>query len=841
MAEGCPVVEDDHMHTGIYVHSQVAAASYCACHVALDLVCIFMISRVTRTAYVCLRCQSRLLRNESPFTFLPSSSRIAVRGQRRQQSTAAAQVEEEDVAEERPRPSGSRTGFRTWRPAPVAELGVNALGKPAEVLLLEQRDRKIPEPPEDDDKEHKPQLLAALQAEAQPLNADLVRTNIELVREPHGQPGQELSQEQWLGLIQSLTKGFKTSQLVEYMRTLATEDEKSVKEGVRTSTLGVSTQKIASIARALKRSKSNADLRSRLQWTDKRGLSAYIISEMWCMRKPVDETEMKALGQSTVSLRPLVLKTILAQQQQPLSQLSEEFGVKIDVFQTQKKLVIGGGNDAVARAKAAVATLQRQIQCVKLDLGLRKHFFLDERLARFEGAFLEVIGRKRHVHIEQINKDGKLSFNIYYLQSEKRAAEECKRDLLLGARPSKPPSASNALLQANDKSNKLLPYRSRHATSWVEAQVSWERWCRQRGNAAFPKDSGSQEQRDSHPSPTSNVWRHLKSSTLFPELAASPETRCVYSAVIGQVLFVKNERPLHRKALEKSGLSKIEPALSTDVPLLAQYLTGLLPFQNSEKPGRSKREVLMGFNRAIHRLRLCSAGSQNLWPDIEVLLEGDDANKGLRQPLRIRNISAIAEERRYNYLLPDLPVDIQFNKRTHFDFYVAGRKQEPQHRKLNQQILAYLSSAQGQDEQVFAPFVKLTLPEKLTQRVKEKVKASAASEKSDKLQQTGPSKSVVTADTDKSGPKLVQTEYTLAALETVDCASYALSSSKDICLDHINLHDSSGGGDFQQLRLGRQSAFDLPEDDTSQEFPTLFTAACELASKLGKFSVNRTA
>src|SRR4051794_38044052 len=205
-----------------------------------------MFDRAIQSAFICLRCQSRLLRQQ---TVCPSSIHLRrPKSAARCQSTVVARVEEEDDdndddkmededAETRhnrsdiPHPMPGPTSiwkkpnldqhkgaYRKFHPDRVAELGLSSLGKPAEVLVLQPRDRRIPRMPIEDDQEDEPNLLESLQAETAPLDPEQVKQNIEQIKKPFGVGGQTLSEAQWKELKHNLVKGFTHVQLLDYIR-----------------------------------------------------------------------------------------------------------------------------------------------------------------------------------------------------------------------------------------------------------------------------------------------------------------------------------------------------------------------------------------------------------------------------------------------------------------------------------------------------------------------------------------------------------------------------------------------------------------------------------------------
>src|ERR1700742_2329072 len=113
-----------------------------------------MLARGTKSVYVCLRCQANPLGDS--LRPLRVTNALPYHVLRRWQSAATRRVvlDEADYEhgnngtagdgshhsqsqdENPPRPRRRQQFWGNWKPKPTAELGVDSLGKPAEVLLL---------------------------------------------------------------------------------------------------------------------------------------------------------------------------------------------------------------------------------------------------------------------------------------------------------------------------------------------------------------------------------------------------------------------------------------------------------------------------------------------------------------------------------------------------------------------------------------------------------------------------------------------------------------------------------------------------------------------------------
>ncbi len=789
-----------------------------------------MFSKSSKTAFICLRCQSRFLCLQAscppPRRLRPSAPAI------RWLSTAVARLEEEDEYDD-PRPHEDskardttserrRPKKRKWRHSHVAELGVPALGKPAEVLVLQPRDRRIPKVPVDNDRENMPPpLTEAVEAELAPLNPEDVKENIEQTKKPFGDEGRMLEQEQWKTLKDNLMKGFTHLQLLGYIREMEMTSNPS---SANTEDARSAAQSIPISAKSLK---DAIDKKSNLNRGGRRVVkylaASHIMKDIWGFSLPLDEVEIEDKTTATIRLPSHQINTLLASQ--ALRQVAEVHKAKIDIYSKERNsLVFGGSKTAVTEAKKAVAVLKGQIKSISIDLGKAKHRLPGLRDVKFENELLQEVIRKRSVYVDQkdANKSGGV-LRISFLQKDQKEAEAARRDMLLAGSGPRHRSRFSISPPLKQQLSWLIPYNSWNTFPWWEAHRRWGRWGylpdadKQQAEATAKTETPTAQQ-------AKEIYMHLQGSKLKPEISAHSKQE--YKAFLGLTLFPRNTKPGLQRILaehEDSKQPNPTPRLYVDVPLLAQFLKSCKPWpitNNIAIVGKQQAPSKQGF---IHRLHLLPSETSSLAPAIEVYLSGEDVNMMLRQPLRILRIAAILEERSHFLLQPQLVVDLQLLKRTKYDFYHLSRRRNPKNDQFNSQFLRYLNLAQGQDVPSFAPFVKLSIPTDLLDRFTPSV---VPLEKSDKATSEPPSKRA------KSVPKCNPTEYMLAASETVEVTSFSHPNFQDICLDHIHFHDLEGSGGRQQLRLSNQPLLDM-SDGVSANFSKVFQGACVLASRLG--------
>lgn len=435
-----------------------------------------MLERLTKSAYVCLRCQRRQIRDHllSPKA---TESRITSSLRRWQSSAAAARVEEEpdafDHDRENPSPpdDGSRTdapsadaapqrpgvGYRIWKPKRTAKLGVNSLGKPAEVLILPSRDRRIPRVPQQGgDKEAvRAVMQRALNFEKEPLQLQELKTNIEQIRTLIEKQRGQLDMEEWTTLKGHLVQGFTWNQLKLYLV--------SYKERFRDGSVYQS-----HYARVLDKGKAS--------------LAKFIVEDIWGFTVPAaegadGEAEVHARkkpGTLTIAVKEDdKMDFLLTNDSQYLKTMSEEFQVQIDVYRTQRKIRIHGLR---ARATKALDKLSRllnglQVTGVQLQEGPVGDTYLDRTLRPLVAPFLRSVAQKYHVHIHVTSQ----AIRILHLKRPE-SAEHARREIRLAA-GSEPEGWQRVILQAPVPVDQaaMIPHATPAELSWGLYQLPWTR------------------------------------------------------------------------------------------------------------------------------------------------------------------------------------------------------------------------------------------------------------------------------------------------------------------------------------------------------------------------------
>jgi hypothetical protein len=831
-----------------------------------------MFDRAIQSAFICLRCQSRLLRQQTA-----SSSSVRIRRPKtaaRWQSTVVARVEEEDddndghkledeEAETRPnrsdipRPMSGLTSqwkkpsldqhrgaYRKFHPDHVAELGLSSLGKPAEVLVLQPRDRRIPRAPIEDNQDNEPHLLESLQAETAPLDPEQVKQNIEQVKKHFGGGGQTLNEAQWKELRHNLVKGFTHVQLLDYIRHMEERMQNASKERgepADTSSLAPLSSELSRVITEERESKRSG--RNKI----KRRAAISIMKDIWSFSLPVGEEEAEDMQKVTVSMSRHHIGALKAQASQPFKKMAESLKVKIDIFQDKGKLGIYGSTATIEEARKALISMKSQITSMTIDSGKAKHLLPILRDGKYEQSLLMEVRRNRPVYVEKRTlSKGFPQLRISYHKSEREEAEAARRDILLAGRRLGPKSSVSSWPPRKEKSTWLVPYTPWHALPWWERLGNWGRWgVLQEADGKAAKELPAQATLTS--ALPKQVYTLMSSSS--PRFDSSKKKGRVfqtYEALFGQALFrrdikyplptvlggqIKEPSNIQHPDLKLPGTA---PSMVTDIPLLAHSLAACKPWPANSKGSVDGREQSTPKRPFLHRLHFLPVVAESGSPPLQVHLQGDDLQLGLQQPLRIHSITAVLEERSHFLLLPDFACDINFRKQVLYYFYRAGLNQKnPKHTQFNEQLLRYLNQAQGQEVPRFAPFVTLNLPIDFVERFTKKLSSPlpSALKRGKPPPDSSDNASLGTTGLAEPTPKPGPTEYILAASETVEVASFSPTVANGLCLDHIHFSAPDGTQSRQELRLAERP---FPDRQASTiPFPELFDGAYGLASWLG--------
>jgi len=440
---------------------------------------------VPKDASVCLRCRLRINRSlppQTPHAVLP------VWQNARTQSTAAAVVEdvdeygEEPRKEHRPSKKSKKQLRRVWKPPRVAELGVSSLGKPAEVLVLKDRDRHVPAAAKDEAKRSKtsePRILEALQAENLPLSSESVRWSLDQISDPYRSKSRALSARERTELRKKLIVGFTQDQLLSYSmgggrpNLVSPTDTQASDSKIQRQTL-----RPPGRSEGTKNNTKPAKVGPKLA---KAALVDHILKHKWQLTSLGDEqTEQRT------SVPPQKLECMMSRKQLSSEQYGKQFDVAIDASRDDGNIGIKGKLKHVLAAQADMRNLLKDIQVSRV-----RSVTTGNDLEKFAtSAFLDHLTHTYNVPIDWASKrDKNISRQTdwlticYHKMHDLRDALNAERAILLAEREFYPVTNSrlpqekvSMWLSEKDVQPHLVLHQAPKASNVSNRQGAWARW-----------------------------------------------------------------------------------------------------------------------------------------------------------------------------------------------------------------------------------------------------------------------------------------------------------------------------------------------------------------------------
>ncbi|EXJ64315.1 hypothetical protein A1O7_00651 [Cladophialophora yegresii CBS 114405] len=841
-----------------------------------------MLARGTQSVYVCLRCQRNLVGDN-----LNHPARVLRRWQSAapsratldeidygadSNSTPVQQPQDEGLSQ--PRPRGKRQFWRKWKPDPTAELGVDSLGKPAEVILLPSRDRRITQVPTADRTERAGTTLQeSIDSENVPLSGAKLAENIEQLRLSVGKMRGQLEKHEWKTLKRNLKTGFQTSQLKKYIR---------LRKGDRGPSPG------------LQRNQSKDDI------------IRYLAEEIWGFITPArdetptvpDKTARKVKFSFNLD-EQAKLEHLLTHPTQPLKRIAEEHDVQIDVYPSQSRIRTLGYKHEANRALQKLVRYAKDLALVVIPLrGPLGLLYRDRTEEDYADTYLKSLRRKYQGLTIARDKD---HITLIHLNNP-RAADQARREILLSAPLKDDTQQSTVWPDVDELTTSLQPVPPRAGLPVMLHQYQWLRLVSSGvtsqtvGSSSFRRILGSL--RDAL-NPTATLGKAGSRQELHCDLTAKfgealiqgipPHVDVENKTTVGsegdleagnepeQAGFRGTKSPEGDCAkgsdpsdfeIKKSTLRNMKP--STEAPSPIQPMAGSAKKEEASAPSTPPesygRRLFVGgapflpqhlarmdpwpeqssgdldaSARAILRLELCpsSTADSHESPRFEIFVTAGEAIDGKRSVLSIARISAVHQDDHFTVSCPRNDVDVAFTLQLKQDLAYPGSVDTGVSQPLMKAFRSYIGHAQstGSSDWVFLPFVNLPIHHTL-RNAHEHVQHAAA-----KKSKTARQKRRTSAQGD------VKLEYLLRTVDVVDVDSRTLpirppgaptentkrvqsrSSAARFCLDHITY--TGADATRQELRLAQSPVLHPPTLSPLQpHLPSFVGAALSLAERL---------
>lgn len=840
-----------------------------------------MLARTTGLSYVCLRCQRRLSKAKGP---LQAPSQPSAYALGRRWAHAAVQVKEDednDAQDGGPPPPNNDPSskqsnpetvaersyhYRRWRPSKTAKLGVNSLGKPAEVLILPSRDRRIPKVPKEEENRARMSLQESLASEQAPLSIQDLMVNIEQVVRSSGieKKRGQLEVKEWEILQTSLAKGFKLDQLRRY---IAYKHKKSL----------------------------STDAFHRVNRQNKPGTIKYLVEEVWGFTVPVTEKHSKKKRRSLSFYIPdeAKLDHLLKDRGQPLKRIAEELDVQIDLFRKESRVRVAGAPANAAAALARISRLAKDLQPIAIPLqGVMGETYRDPALKHVVRQFLDSVQQRLDVQIAMTPDHIKVVHS-----DQHRLAQQAHRVIRLAVEAEDHPQKVDIWSPESEGSSTLQPFPTPPEFSRGLLQLPWARMVDSSATIGASRTSRPDAERATLlDSMIGRIGEWLRPVSMAKQPKSRSDLHYHMTASFGQALFrgspldslaTTEKRVILRsgtddetsaskqsskdkiqrgEATKKGGEASVaDPAVVSKVPALPAktaaedlpadskvsnrshgpsftsqipYLVQQLALMKRWNQGTSKPvKDIDPAARVTLRLEFSPVhdGMQSqLWPRFEAFVTAGDSAEGKRPPLTITKVSAIYQQKSFTILCPNRHVDLRITQQLRQDIQYRGAEKDQHLGPLLRAIGGYFSRAEADEptDWIFQPFVTLPLDEKM-KRVAEQV---------DKANTT----STVTAAKKESVTYILRTVDVLdvdsreVAVTTTEAdagagAGAGKQQSKEsglkYCLDHITLTGTEAT--WQELRLSERSVLQ-PPTLSQPHVDTFVRAALTLTDRLGE-------
>ncbi|OAP59146.1 hypothetical protein AYL99_06444 [Fonsecaea erecta] len=819
-----------------------------------------MLARATNPVNICLRCQRNLARVNLS---LPSGAEsVHNRGLRRWQSVATHQLPHEEVGEvheDDAKPSSEgidaqlqatlpsrpnnlrRLNFRKWKPKPTAQLGVNSLGKPAEVLLLPTRDRRIPQVPKDEGKEKMlgSTLQESIASENVPLSGQKLAENIEQVRALVGKMRGQLEKHEWTTLKRHLHSGFQKQQLRKYIR--------------------------------LRR--GNFSFPEDLEKCNKRDLIKYLVEEVWGFTTPVhDESVVSTSSQSKMALtltEPVKFDHLLMHPSQPLKTIAEEFDVQIDVYPSQFKIRTMGSKANAQQALQRISRYAKNLGQIVIQLkGTHRAMYQSLATRNYLNSYLKSIQLKYPGLTIGMDEQ---CIRIVHLANQ-RGADQARREILLSVSMENVSEKSLVWPRMDTSASTHQPFPTPPEFPALFHQSPWLRLVSttpglQTSNAGTRTDialapvlQGLQDAFDQ----VSGLRNADSRQELYYDVTAKFGQALMQELPHSATGTVNDGPPSSTTLGGQGSISEGSTEARTEQPektygtqrqhfvgggaFLAQHLALMEPWVDHP---RNPSQDIDKHTRAILRLELSPVPISKDLPSFEVFVTAGEAVGGQRPRLKIIRVSAIHQEKHFTVLCPHSHVDVQFTQRLKQDLVYPGSSESDTVQLLTNALRAYVGNAQGHSSSdwVFLPFVGLQVHPDLREAHKGAQRVVGKDEKQ------GTHREAATAGKKSSrGMAEKKQEYILRSVDVIDIdsrlflmESFKLSrtksspkststrttkpTAKSFCLDHVTYTGTTATR--QEIRLAERPLLCSPTL-TQPDLPVFVQAALDIVKRLDR-------
>ncbi|EXJ92408.1 hypothetical protein A1O3_00959 [Capronia epimyces CBS 606.96] len=837
-----------------------------------------MLARTAGLSHVCLRCQRRLLTDRGPLE-APSYPSTFVSGRRWGHSAVQIQQDDDNDHQDGGQPENTDLSsstsnsepvaersyrFRRWRPSKTANLGVNSLGKPAEVLILPSRDRRIPQVPKDEENKARVSVQESLASEQAPLSIQDLMANIEQVVRSSGieKKRGQLEVKEWEILRSSLAQGFKLDQMRRYI--------------------------------AYKRKKSlSTDAFHRVNRQNKPDTIKYLVEEVWGFTVPVTEKSSKQRQRSLSLYVPdeAKLDHLLKDRGQPLKRIAEELDVQIDLFRRESRIRVAGTTANAAAALARISRVVKDLQPIMVPLrGAMAETYRDPALKHLVRPFLDSVQQRFDVQIALTSDHIKIVHNENH-----RLSQQAHRVIRLAVETEDDPHKIEVWPPESKESSSLQPFPSPAEFSRGLLQLPWTRFVNSAIDTPPPRTRHPDNERITLlDTMLSRIRDWLNAASMVKKPKPRHELHYHTTAKFGQALFreppqariphtrtrseVESPSPSVSKSKDRSedmentgkaseasadvlskgpslhlksaaGNERVSgavnsnapstfptPSLTSQIPYLVQQLALIKQWNQGTSTTAKDIDPDARVTLRLEFSPIYNGPHSQYWPTFEAFVTSGDSLEGKRPPLNIAKISAVHQQKSFTILCPSRDVDVTVTQELRQDLLYRGSEKNQHYTSLLRTIKGYFSRAEADEptDWLFQPFITLPLDDRM-KGIADKVESAVKQGKT--FQQQHVAQTVAT--------KKESIAYILRTVDVMDVDSREIAVGLDVdsagkqrnhetvkfCLDHVTLTGTEATR--QELCLSERSLLQ-PPPLTPTDVTTLTKTALELADRLGK-------
>lgn len=734
---------------------------------------------------------------------------------------------------------------------------MNSLGKPAEVLILPSRDRRIPKVPKEERNTtlSRTTLQEAIDSETASLSLNELAENIEQVRSLVGKLRGQLEAQEWATLKKHLMSGFTHDQLKKYILLK--------KQG----------------GMAL------ADLPPFLR-DNKLATARYLVEEVWGFTAPQqDDSSRQQPNRKKVKLGFVLsaakIDHLLMCSSQFLKRIAEDLNVLIEVSMSDRKIKASGNmrdvQEALKRLSRAAKDLSSKTINFRAEFGST---FEEPSMKDHLKAFLKSVQQKYQ------NLTITLGVGSITIVTPRNvsSAEQAQRDILLSV-PTESEAPPLSIWPPKEiAATTLLPTPTPPELPATLQRFPWYRRVVP-SPASQPSKRSASDAKKLEPlystledrvkrsiDPVTAIPKPVERSGLFLELSAAfgqvlcrdPNTAADNdsSKIAKAVAVTEAERDSEQlkttdsnnnDATGASGQLQKEQAVSSQLmpvrgntrfvggaPFSTQQVAMMDPWNQDPKAMPKDTDE---HARTILRLQLSPMSESPSAPTFEVFLTSGESTEGKSAPLHILRASAIHREKCFNVLCPQGQVDVQFTQQLKQDLFYPNSSHSDNLKSFHRALRGYVDRAQKpkSPEWVFQPFVSLPIHYTLwgvQARVQNGIKHGKT--------YAEPDLKAWTKQRGKQGEVSEEkVQYLLRTVDVLDVDSRSWSSGSartpprpgatsvspgKLCLDHIMLTGTDATR--QELRLAQRSVLDAPTL-TQPKISTFLRTALKLAEQFG--------